>query len=69
MLAQVRKDLRDENTAVPVFDLGRLKEIYLEGPEKYLAEQPDRLDDQEYNLILKKDGQVFLAHSIDFEYS
>ena len=67
MKAKVRQDLQDTGTGVPVIDLctHRPETLYC---GEFDSEQPTILEGEEYNLLLKGNGCLFQAQSIDFEF-
>jgi hypothetical protein len=70
--ATIRKDL--VTMGVPVMSpYGNSRYLYDDdfniSPARFIYQQPELLDNEEYNLIIKDpDGFVWFAMSIDFEF-
>ncbi len=69
MKASKRTDLK--GLGLPVFQMVSYRDTTLwKEDEVFEAFQPDALDDKEYNTILvDADGMIWLAHSIDLDFS
>lgn len=66
--AYVRPDLITEGLAPPILIDGEKSFMPAEWlSEQFDCEQPDHLDNEEYNVVLKRlNGQKFRGYSVDY---
>lgn len=70
MKAKYREDLADEFEGFVGIDYGSGNEVQVEtdGTDSYECSQPDILDDEEFNLLIKVNNKVLKVMSIDFDF-